>query len=433
VCFSLGIKLGTHTLYDFNLIEVDCNFFETIYIFENPRRSLSAMVDKSRDCYQHVVIQGLPYERGLQHGTILREKIRFLIDLCFSRNLIPPWDYCQKFIGQHYIPELEKRFPTGLLELQGIADGSGSTLDEIVMLNSRYDLSRSSPKHWNHQTEECTSVAIIDEGGVKVAQNWDMAVYSHDLDTIVLMEIHTSPEENLPKVIIALSEVGQLVRSGMNSKGLGITANSLWSSDDEFSIGKKERNTYMPLTLARRLFLESNSYGAALKRVLSSPRHVSANVMTATRECEAIDLEIAPSCYFPHYLTEFSNSEEFGFIVHANHFSSPLYNPAGKTTCCYPGGSSLFRDRRVSASIRRTFEKNRVIRSEDIEQALTDHVSFPQSVCEHPDIEEVNHGTIKSKTMTVASVVYDLTNGIIRLCKGPPCQGVWKTYSIDME
>jgi isopenicillin-N N-acyltransferase like protein len=394
-------------------------------------------MNETKDFYQHVVISGPPYERGVQHGTILKEKIRFLIDLCFTRKLIPPWNYCCTFINSHYIPELEKTFPSGLLELKGIADGSGSSLEEIVMLNSRYDLSRSAPEHWqtDGKTEECTSVATVDKEGVKVAQNWDMAVYSHDLDTIVLMEIHTSAEENIPKTIIALCEVGQLARSGMNSKGLGITANSLWSSEDKFQVDNRPGVTYMPLTLTRRIFLECNTFGAGLKSIISKSRHVSGNVMTATREGDAIDLEIAPSCYFPHYLGQFlgSQSLDAGYIVHSNHFSSPSYDPNGKTKCSYPGGSSLFRDRRVAISINQRFTEANFIQSSDIEQALSDHFSFPRSVCEHPDKGIERHGAVKSRTMTVASVIYDLTNGIIRVCKGPPCCGVWKTFTIKME
>lgn len=393
---------------------------------------------REKDYYQHVVIRGPPYQRGLQHGKILKEKIRFLIDLCFSRNLLPPWEsYCCEFINNHYIPELEKTFPSGLLEMKGIADGSESSLQEIIMLNSRYDICRSSPKHWKtfEKVDECTSVAIVDKEGVKVAQNWDMAVYSHDLDTIVLMEIHTSSEENIPKTIIALCEVGQLARSGMNSKGLGITANSLWSSDDTFDLQQTQELTYMPLTIARRVFLECNSYGAGLKSIINQPRHVSVNVMTGTREGEAVDLEIAPTCYFSHYLSQFHNSEdsEYGYIVHSNHFSSPSYSANGNTKCTYPGGSSLFRDRRVALSLNRKFKKNNTICSDDIGEALSDHFSFPRSVCEHPDKGVELHGAVRTKTMTVASVIYDLTNGIIKVCKGPPCCGVWKTYSIEME
>jgi isopenicillin-N N-acyltransferase-like protein len=42
-----------------------------------------------------------------------------------------------------YIPGIEKYFPAALKEFQGIADGSGFSVEDIVMLNARYNLGRS--------------------------------------------------------------------------------------------------------------------------------------------------------------------------------------------------------------------------------------------------------------------------------------------------
>jgi isopenicillin-N N-acyltransferase-like protein len=66
-----------------------------------------------------------------------------------------------------YAPILESHNPELLLEMQGIADGAGCSLESILLINARSELMDS--------TDECTALAagpeVTDNGQVLLAQN----------------------------------------------------------------------------------------------------------------------------------------------------------------------------------------------------------------------------------------------------------------------
>ncbi|KAK8212879.1 hypothetical protein M8818_003044 [Zalaria obscura] len=151
-------------------------------------------------------------------------------------------------ISDVYIPALKLYYPSGFEEMQGIADGSEVTLEDVVLLNSRYDLARlgDTPGIEPVSTDqglpdgedianECTSAVLYHEatptGEMITAQNWDMSARLWENDCILYLEVHPDPSENKPSMFL-VTEAGQLGRSGMNSAGMGVTANSLMSTDD---------------------------------------------------------------------------------------------------------------------------------------------------------------------------------------------------------
>lgn len=106
-------------------------------------------------------LRGAPYERGLQHGTQLRSKIRSFYTTLLTNSLFPYLSREQPDIAA-FLPEYgAERYQNGnfayelLLdsaknierslnratreELQGIADGSGLTYDQILVLNTFFD------------------------------------------------------------------------------------------------------------------------------------------------------------------------------------------------------------------------------------------------------------------------------------------------------
>ncbi|CDR41415.1 CYFA0S07e01838g1_1 [Cyberlindnera fabianii] len=403
--------------------------------------------------YQRIVVRGNAYERGLSHGQQLKQKIQQLAKHYRDEADVPAWPFCQHVIRNYYMPAMESYDSVGYNELQGISEGSDVAIEEIYLINARYDLQK-----WkNNKTDlykmkdesECTVATVIDETGVRIGQNWDLDSYVYDHDLCVVIEAHTSPEEALPKVMITLGEVGQLGRSGMNSRGLGLCASSLNANIDSFNFPKPgptlEHPAVIPISLARRKFLSCRNYANGLKYLVGAPRHVSGNVLVATREKEAIDLELIPESYYAIYPTfvdsdgreTLPNSDGRAFIAHSNHFIAPGYSPSGGHIYCRnPGGSSLYRHRRVATRIVDYIKKNpsgRGIQVEAIKDVFCDTVCSPNAVSEvkNTRAEPVVEGDELS--MTVASVVYDLTNGTMSICKGPPHLGMWETYTIEME
>lgn len=447
--------------------------------------------------YQHIVVSGTPYERGYSHGTQARSKIHTSIHHYKSSPLLGPYEHCLRHINESYIPATQAIFPDGLDEMRGIACGAGVDLEDIVLLNARYDLSRIN----GEKVEECTSMAYLGPNGTSfVAQNWDNSSWL--LDTIIVLESHlnvpemplnSSPTSTSPRVIIALTEAGQLARSGMNSLGLALCANSLWCSED-----RSPTKPSLPFTLARTMYLHCTNFAAGLKVLSTFPRHVSGNLMVGCSEM-AMDLELTPTRKFVvHPETHIfrspgGQSTQYSLITHANHFQTlamnlPLPLAALDT---YSGGSSLFRDRRLRLLLETSLQQqtrqlmpssglsavpveleiakgvsppttpseeqaksgvafagsempssvehqttNLNLAVADIKAAFSDHASFPQSLCEHTSNITERYGAESSRTtMTVACVIYDLGRGEMHVSAGNPCQGTafWSRYCIDME
>lgn len=108
-----------------------------------------------------VELRGTPYERGLQHGTQLRSKIRSFYTTLLTNSLWPYLGREQPDIVT-FLPEYgAERYQNGNFafelmldsaksierslnratreELQGVADGSGMTYDQILVLNTFFD------------------------------------------------------------------------------------------------------------------------------------------------------------------------------------------------------------------------------------------------------------------------------------------------------
>ncbi|KAF7551299.1 hypothetical protein G7046_g7760 [Stylonectria norvegica] len=450
--------------------------------------------------YQHIVVSGTASERGYSHGLQARDKIITNITRYKASPSLGSQQDCLKYINDSYIPAAQKFFPDGLDEMEGIARGAGAEVEDIALLNARYDLARLT----GHKVGECTSMSYIGPGGAAiVAQNWDMAAWLHDLDTIIVLESHlpvsdvesrsASPDTTIPtspKVIIALTEAGQLARSGMNSLGLGLCANSLWCNED-----KPPAKPCLPFTLARTMYLHCPNFAAGLKTLATFPRHVSGNLMVASLDL-SMDLELTPSRTFTIHpevqVFEQANADDDNvhlLLTHANHYQREAINSTATsiTYDTYPGGSSLFRDRRLSqllqarlrqqtkllasarsqlsdqvapsrlttkkipppitppeehqndksppisgdalivnpwAGVDRTENKVVSLDVPSLKWAFADHASFPRSLCEHHDKGVQKYGAASGgATMTVASVIYDLRQGEMHVSTGNPCQG----------
>ncbi|KAI4859977.1 hypothetical protein F4820DRAFT_131269 [Hypoxylon rubiginosum] len=405
--------------------------------------------------YEHVRVTGLPKERGRQYGKQAAAKIRRNIAHYMKPGQLPPWERTVKYINDIYVPGLKEYFPSALEEMKGIAEGSGVTVEEIIMLNARYDLSRApggsryrpptedkrvlttglcrsidGAEDWDDLDNECTSSAFWQGatagGGVYTAQNWDISSHLYEDDLVILLEVHPDPSENAP-IMFLITEAGQMGRSGMNSAGLGLTANSLNSTADYFP-EEGVKTPRLPVSLLRRMFLQEKSFPKALQAVYHAPRHVSNNLTLSTAEGFALCMEITPDEAFV-----ITPSARDAHIVHSNHFLAPAVHAraAAGIADAYPGGSSWFRHLRFEKGVLPFLDG--AVDVDVITRALSDHLGYPQSLCAHVDTSggEGIPGYPFKKSMTVACVVYDLTRKVVTVCKGPPCQGVFEKFKLD--
>ncbi|KUL82440.1 hypothetical protein ZTR_11216 [Talaromyces verruculosus] len=400
--------------------------------------------------YQHVVVSGTPWERGTSHGTQARSKIQTNVNRYKTSSSLPSREDCVRYINESYLPAIQALFPDGLEEMKGIASGALVELQDVLLLNARYDLARLT----GHKVGE--------------SQNWDMSTWLHDLDTIIVLESHMNPTDEPdsatssgPRRIIALTEAGQLARS------------------------------------------------AGLKAISTFPRHVSGNLMVASLDL-AMDIELTPSRKYtlhPEAVDIGHGPDNYNLLItHANHYNHPamIHADISGPIDTYPGGSSLFRDKRLARLLKtylrysmkdlalsRTEEQKlqvsttkslsppatppveqhnarrievvdrlnlapedqpginlknlsssqqisqHVLTVKDFKTAFSDHASYPRSLCEHAEKGVERYGAASSgdQTMTVACVIYDLREGEMHVSTGNPCQGkhAWRKFAIKME
>lgn len=430
------------------------------------------VVDINKDLessgYPFLVVKGTPYERGWQHGQAMRHKIAQLGQHYRASNTLPPWDWCKNIIDNCYLPALAEYDPFAMEEIKGISEGSGVALDIIMLINARYDLTKYKnndqfSKFAEAASDECTVGTLIDEGSVKMVQNWDLDDYVYKNDLCIILEAHTSPQEKLPKCILTLGEVGQLGRSGMNSKGLGLCASALNTTSDFFAFPtnfedkeqvKEIEKKYgiqlpvIPISFARRKYLSCHSYANGLKYIVRAPRHVSGNIMVATREALSIDFELTSTAYQminPTYVDSKTGSEVLpcsdarAILTHSNHFLMPRYGPSGEyVQCKNPGGSSFYRHNLLTkrfVDVIKSTPVKKGISVDAVREAVSDTTCSPNSLSESPNPRcETSFDEPEEILMTVATAIYDLTNGVATFCKGPPhLARNWRKVHISME
>lgn len=360
--------------------------------------------------FPHIVLRSAdPYQRGLQYGTQAKSLIHQAVagyQRHFSKLQKVDWSALLKK-SSLYIDLLKRDFAPELEEASGIAAGSGLSLEEILVLNCRYEFLKKASK-------ECTSAAVLPEavcGGetTYLMQNWDYRpwVERH----AVVLDIDDLNGTH----IVGITEAGQLLRNGMNNHGIGLCANNLTSVFDSCEVGA-------PMTFVRRKALNCRSFEEARGVICSSSRGVSCNFLVASATGEAVDLEATPGGVFELY-------PESGIVTHANHMV------AGMQYCTNHG--SKFRDKVLRKRLMEHRAEGLTLKL--IQECLTDHEmlpgwpqTYPESDCLEAVCSHVPHGDYdEDKTWkTVSSSIYDLKNGIAYICKGCPCEGSYVSYKV---
>ncbi|CAG2103074.1 unnamed protein product [Medioppia subpectinata] len=386
------------------------------------------MTANVKESYDHIIVRGNPFTRGHSYGQQTKEKIVSNINYYKTSGVLPDWPQVCDYINNHYMKALEKHYPLGLNEMKGIAIGANVSLEEIVLLNARYEMliwSRLLRRTNSKWPQECTGAVCLSKatksGDILIGQNWDIHSRLMDNDIIVLLEVHPDPEENIAPYFM-LTEAGQLGRSGMNANGLGIIAMGLFSSQDHFDESDKT-GQYIPITLLRRIFIEAPTFAVALKRMTSLPRHVSCNMMVATAEGEAINIELTPHNCFISY-----PPLETDVYTHSNHFKSSAFMDNQSVKDSFKIGSTHFRDRQLERELMNRWPN---IDDHSFIDSFKNHLGFPESLCLHIPDKGKEYTSTSPKECTVANIVYNLTTKTVRLCKGQPCLGNYRKYQFN--
>ncbi|MGW0758967.1 C45 family autoproteolytic acyltransferase/hydrolase [Streptomyces sp. NPDC002814] len=359
-----------------------------------------------------VDISGTPSQRGRQYGEAVAPQLGAALGYyaeAFGASSGLTWPQVTARAAR-WLEPVRDYAPHLLEEMQGIADGAGVDLLDVLALNARgeviYDDSFARMREGRttvpaeEPAEGCTSFAAYGpasgDGHVWAGQNWDWRAGVGD--TVVMLRIVQPPK---PTVIMQV-EAGQIGRQGANSAGIALNANGLGGRFDD-AVG-------LPQTVIRRSVLDQSSITDALEVLCRTRAHIASNALLTCREGFAVDIETTPAGHGWMYPTD-------GLLVHGNHYQAGV--PAALAADYRPiSPDSLVRVPRAEDGLRLLREATGPDESRKlIKQAMSDHLGFPESLCTHADprTPEIKHWT------TLVSSCVDLTAGDYHVTAGTPC------------
>jgi isopenicillin-N N-acyltransferase-like protein len=356
--------------------------------------------------FPYIKVSGTPEECGVTHGKAAKKQIHSNVDYyigLWSRICGMTKNEALKKAASTANPI--KRYDSGIYEeIEGIAKGSDSKLEEILALNTRYELLFSQVQD---APGGCTALAALNNSTISghtiLAQNWDYRPGMKEGN--VTLEVH---QEAKPAILLN-TEAGTVGHKGLNSNGIGVVLNALVSDKDSFE-------PHPPILVQCRKVLNSKTLNEAMISVLSAKRSVSANVIVAQAGGVAVDFEMTP-------LDNSIMTPENGFIAHTNHMIGPRsLSVRDKFVSQIP--NSIYRLSRTNANLRRFNDR---ISIEGIQETLRDHFGKPYSVCTHPNIEVEED----LQGETLASVIMDLDERSLYITKGPPCLSEYEKLTLD--
>lgn len=357
------------------------------------------------------------YERGVSHGHRLASSIAELcqksdhqlgIRLNQSSRKISlrgADDFKGWFLdNQDFKQSIAQWTPDLLEEMQGIADGSGVSFDDIFFLNLTDEV-------WSWFAEQESSVA----GGhcscfgisgqhkqpTWSGQNMDVGQWREGYQ--LLLRIRQGDSGAFSYVF---SCPGMLALNGMNNAPIGISCNSL--------LTLRSVRQGLPVAFIVRRFLEYQSIDEAVAFLTSVPHASGQNYVVAAPgvvrsfECSATNV------------TEYRPNATR--LCHTNH---PLSNPDINQLA--PTADALASTHARFASINaRLCQAEQEITLKDIKLALSAHDNSHYPVSRTGDYADSPIG------YTLGASIYELSDKPkLHIAAGPPCKTPWRVFSLS--
>ncbi len=367
-------------------------------------------------------LSGDPRARGLAHGRLATGLIAHNIRLYLRRfeedAELPASEVLRR--SARCWEALRWHSPEYAAMVEGVAEGCGAPLMEIVAMNLRYELLYSEFSRIGMATlgrapspaGECTAFAVLPEvaraGHLLMGQNWD---WIPGVAGVVLLVALPSGHR-----VLCFSEAGIAGgKFGLNSAGVGLAVSGLLSDADDWSrLGR-------PFHVRTWEALCSTTLDEALFAAGAGPHSCSASFIIAEAAApgkgRATNLEVSPA-------GTRSTAPRGGLLVHANHFIDPgalgLWEPMVEERL-----STYHRHRRLEELLTGASARG-PISARVLRMLLRDHDGIPESVCRHPNPSHPEG----ERYQTEASVIIDLHARTMQIASGPPCSGSYRRLSL---
>jgi isopenicillin-N N-acyltransferase-like protein len=362
-------------------------------------------------------LSGSPRERGRTHGKAAADRLRRGARM-YAESLLKTgvdWKELERR-AEAMVPGIEQFDATYVEEMRGIAEGAGEPFAAVMLMNARTEMVAAArrQKAAQHVPDGCTAALALPEasadGVLLHGQNWDWRAECAETGVVLRIRRDDGPD------ILTFTEAGGLARSGLNSAGIGLTANALECDRDY------QRGAGVPLPFIRRKVLEASYLAQAVHTIVSTPKpgsnHMAVSHATADGSGEAFGFECAPD-------ETFWLAPEQGLYVHANHWISDSGRARVKDTGLAETPDSIYRDKRVRDQLA---PKRGKLTLEDLRGAFFDKWGSPYSVCRPPRLN--SRGVM---TATTAMILMRPGEGHLEACPMPALNRQFTTYALTPD
>ncbi|RMZ92557.1 hypothetical protein DV736_g223, partial [Chaetothyriales sp. CBS 134916] len=249
---------------------------------------------------KHIHCSGTPYQIGHTHGSEAQREVHGSIVFytgLFQQRVRLDWSQV-KGIANQFLPYLREKNADYVEEMQGLADGAGVGLEDIVGLNVRTEIA------YGLLTDGCTAFSWKDGGSGGdsfIGQNWDWEF--EQSSNLVCVRIEQG-SAGRPTVEM-MTEAGIIGKIGMNSAGVGVTLNAIQATG--MSCEK------LPCHLALRTVLDSKSRAEAEVKLRERGVASACHIQIADKESGGIGFE----CTSVDVVE--MQKDERGITTHTNH------------------------------------------------------------------------------------------------------------------
>ncbi|OAA60206.1 Peptidase C45 [Niveomyces insectorum RCEF 264] len=339
------------------------------------------------------LLKGSPKEIGFQHGEQLQAEIRSQIDVydaMFQYTSKLNWAAVRE-VAQAYHDTVARLTPDIYAEMQGIADGSGRDILDIVALNCRSEIALGlfsdgcSALGWQSAGDAGDETQERD-GVVVLAQNWDWTPQVQSNLALLTIE----QDDGRPTVHMMV-EAGLVGKIGFNSASVGVCQNAIRARPTDPS--------RLPYHVACRIALNSTSVAAAVKAIqdmggIASTQHL----LMADRKSGPLSCEMSPrgdAFIKPDPLD--------GIVCHTNHLLANKFVDEPPWLAGSP--VRLQRIQKLTAQLAREggFITGDVLRA----RIFSDTFNAPQAICCQGDPD----WPIETRSQTLMCIVMFLGSG----------------------
>ncbi|MES2465140.1 MAG: C45 family peptidase [Armatimonadota bacterium] len=365
-----------------------------------------------------VPLSGTPHQQGLEHGRVLKDRVRFNVALYFERfeREVGLRRAEVLRIADQYGAAISRQNPSYYAGMQGVAEGSGVDFGDIVALNVRYEILYyqfgknaivAAATKSEGVADGCTAFAVRPEatasGHLLIGQNWD---WIPEVQGAVLQ---TTDQDGFQT--LAYTESGIVgAKIGLNSEGLGLCINGMTTVDDDWSRLAK------PFHVRCWEILRCRTLDDARMVISGETRSCSTNFLLAQIPDKVVDVEAAPD------KINLLGCDRAGCLTHANHFADP--DALGIKEA--PNDRRIFSQRR-SQRLSELLHDRLPLTIDTIQEALRDRQDDPFGICRHRNPAEPP----EMHYTTVTAVVMDLTARTLHLTDGAPDTSPFQTVSLD--